>query len=72
MSGARIDQAIARIEAALARIDSAREANANPGSANQSEGPARISALVNSHEQLREEVAETLRELDQVLGELAP
>jgi len=72
MSGARIDEAIARIEAALARIDAARAlpVAAEPDPAASAEGTARVTALVNSHEKLREEVADTLRELDAVISEL--
>lgn len=76
MSGARVDQAIARIEAALARIDAARALATAPGSAGDpeadtkaAENKARVTALVNNHEKLREEVAETLRDLEKVIGE---
>jgi len=70
MSGARIDQAIARIEAALVRIDAVETSSA--AAPIEEESAARVAALVNSHEQLREEVAETLKELDQVIAELDP
>jgi hypothetical protein len=63
----RIETALARIEAAMARIDAARE-EAAPGRAGASS--ARLIGLVNNHEKLREQVAETLRELDDLLGTL--
>lgn len=70
MSSARIDEAITRIEAALGRIDAARlQASASSDEAS-SANSARVMSLVNTHEKLREEVAETLRELDEVIGEL--
>ena len=65
----RIAAALARIEAAMGRIDAAREAAAGaesrPGGAS-----ARIVELVNVHEKLREQVAESLRELDDLLAKL--
>ncbi|MFU7528983.1 hypothetical protein [Qipengyuania sp. ASV99] len=78
MSVVRIDQAMARINAALARIDAARLQNlaAKPEPANSetvsAEGPgsARVMALVNAHEKLREEVADTIGELDALIEEL--
>lgn len=65
----RIDQAIKRIEAAMGRIDVARSA-VTASSAKAEGGSARVIELVNTHEKLREQVAETLRELDDVLGQL--
>ncbi len=65
MTSARIDQAIARIESALSRIDAAKTQDTS-----SSDDAARVTALVNSHEQLREDVAETLRDLDKVIAEL--
>ena len=77
MGESRIDQAVARIEAALARMDAAREtvaASAAQGGGSESEkdtgGSARVMELVNAHEKLREEVAETLTDLDALIGEL--
>ena len=68
MSASRIEQAVARLDAAMERISVAQS--------NQSERPsdpagsARVMALVNSHEKLREEVADTLGELDALIEEL--
>ena len=64
----RIATAIARIEAAMERI---AKAKANPASQPTETGSsAKVMALVNSHEKLREEVAETMRELDALIAEL--
>jgi len=69
MSAERITSALTRIEAAMARIDTAREglgeAEGKPGSSS-----ARVVELVNVHEKLREQVAESLRELDALLAQL--
>ena len=77
MGESRIEKALARIDAAVARIDTARTdvlaahaAKAEPASDAQANGSARVSELVNRHEKLREEVAETLRELDSLIEEL--
>ena len=77
MSAKRIDEAMARINAAMARIDAAqRDINASAqaagdASANKDNpGSARVMALVNAHEKLREEVADTLGELDTLIEEL--
>jgi hypothetical protein len=77
MGETRIDRALARIEAALARMDAARgnaaacaaqapgdHAEKDPGS------NARVMELVNAHERLREEVADTLRDLDTLIDEM--
>ncbi|PKP61610.1 MAG: hypothetical protein CVT87_07205 [Alphaproteobacteria bacterium HGW-Alphaproteobacteria-9] len=69
MTADRIATAITRIEAAMQRIDAAREAGAKSGAA-AGAGSARVIELVNSHEKLREHVAESLRELDYLLGKL--
>ena len=61
----RIDQALSRIEAALARI-AAVPAPVAPAA----EAPAKVVELINTHEKLREEVAETLRELDALIEEI--
>ncbi|MFN3863882.1 MAG: hypothetical protein ACK4RT_06330 [Erythrobacter sp.] len=69
MNTDRIERALERIEAALARIDAARE----PGlaaAAQPSAGSVRVVELVNAHEKLREQVSETLRELDDLIGKL--
>lgn len=68
MSGSRIEQAIARIDAAMGRIVAARARQAEKPSDPASS--ARVMALVNSHEKLREEVADTLGELDSLIEEL--
>jgi predicted nucleic acid-binding Zn-ribbon protein len=65
MDEGRIDHAIKRIETAMERIDAARAAVA-ASSAKAAGGSARVIELVNTHEKLREHVAETLRELDDV------
>lgn len=64
----RIEQALARIEAAMTRIAAARSEPGAKRSDNASS--ARIMALVNDHEKLREEVAETLGDLDALIEEL--
>ena len=75
MSAQRIEQAMARINAAMARIDAARaDLNATPPQPDQSaaEDPAssaRVMALVNAHEKLREEVADTIGEIDALIEE---
>ncbi|WP_086735609.1 hypothetical protein [Erythrobacter colymbi] len=69
MSADRIAAALARIEAAMARIDAAREAAAS-GDARGGSASARVVELVNVHEKLREQVAESLRELDDLLAQL--
>lgn len=68
MSADRIATALARIEAATARIDSVRDIVAGVESA--AGGSARVVELVNVHEKLREQVAESLRELDDLLARL--
>lgn len=69
MTADRIATALARIESAMARIDAAREvatgADGKPGG-----GSGRVVELVNVHEKLREQVAESLRELDDLLAQL--
>ncbi len=81
MAESRIDKALARIEAALARMDAAHaqaiekamhqatKKNDEDGAAD-SGGSTRVMELVNAHEKLREEVADSLRELDTLIGEL--
>jgi hypothetical protein len=69
MDDSRIEQALARIEAAMSRIAAAREAAANmptPSAATS----ARVIELVNSHEKLREDVADTMRDLDSLIEQL--
>ncbi len=68
MNGSRIEQAVARLDAAMERISAAREKQAEKPA--DPAGSARVMALVNSHEKLREEVADTLGELDALIEEL--
>jgi hypothetical protein len=65
MDDNRFEQALARMEAALARIAAARLAHDNAPVAS-----ARVIELVNKHEKLREEVAETMRDLDSLIERL--
>lgn len=69
MSADRIATALTRIEAAMARIDAVRDSAAGE-EARQPGGSARVVELVNVHEKLREQVAESLRELDDLLAQL--
>ena len=62
----RREAAKARIEAALARINAATSnlsTSANGGS-------SKVMALINKHEALREDVADTLRDLDKLIADL--
>jgi len=73
MGEGRIENALARIEAAVARMDAARVQQAAPNSSEnlkETGGSARVMELVNAHEKLKEEVADTLRDLDGLIGEL--
>lgn len=72
MTAERIEHAVKRIEAAMQRIDAARDAALGVGNADAAgaSGSARVIELVNVHEKLREQVAETLRELDGILTKL--
>ncbi len=73
MSAERIETAITRIAAAMERIDAAHRIGAEAGTkagAKAGAGPARVVELVNAHEKLREQVAESLRELDDLLEKL--
>ena len=69
MTAERIATALARIESAMARIDAAREAAAGADGKGGG-GSGRVVELVNVHEKLREQVAESLRELDDLLAQL--
>lgn len=69
MTADRIETALQRIEAAMARINAARE-SVGSGEPRAGGGSARVIGLVNAHEKLREQVAESLRELDEVLARL--
>ncbi len=60
-----MDQALARIETALERIAAVRASPADSPAAS-----ARVIELVNTHEKLREEVADTLRDLDALIDQL--
>ncbi len=68
MSAARIEEAMARINTAMARIDAAHPEQTDDKGENA--GSSRVMALVNAHEKLREEVADTLGELDTLIEEL--
>lgn len=76
MSAARIEQAMARISAAMGRIDAARAEIAlapAPAAATgdaETGSSARVMALVNAHERLREEVADTIEQIDTLIEEL--
>ena len=77
MGDSRIDKALARIDAAVARIETARadvlaSAAQSVKAAKDKEGAgsARVMELVNRHEKLREEVADSLRDLDALIEEL--
>lgn len=66
MERSRADRAVARIDSALARIEAASEklrASSTPA-------PTNVLGLVNQHEKLREEVAATIRDVDQLISEL--
>lgn len=69
MTADRINNAIKRIESAMKRIDAAGEVTAATG-AKAGSGSARVVELVNAHEKLREQVSESLRELDSLLIKL--
>lgn len=69
MNADRITAALARIDAALTRIDAVREVGESDAS-RSSGGSTRVVELVNVHEKLREQVAESLRELDDLLTRL--
>lgn len=69
MTADRIASALARIESAMTRIDAAREAGIG-GDGKTPGGSAKVVELVNAHEKLREQVAESLRELDDLLAQL--
>ena len=72
MSASRIEQAMARINTAMERIDTARAKNEASSSAERPDGQnsERVMALVNAHEKLRDEVADTIGELDALIEEL--
>ena len=70
MGGRHIDIALERLEAALTRIEAAKAHSTTKSDAASSPSEPsseRVTALVNAHEKLREEVSETLRELDQLI-----
>ncbi|WP_162627674.1 hypothetical protein [Erythrobacter sp. KY5] len=76
MSAARIEQAMTRLNAAMERIDAARAEIEQRGGdsaderANDAGGSQRVMALVNAHEKLREEVADTIGQIDSLIEEL--
>ncbi len=71
MNAGRIEGAMARINAAMKRIEVARPqyGDVTPDTTDNS-GSARVMALVNAHEKLREEVADTIGEIDSLIDEL--
>ena len=69
MNADRIERAIQRIEAAMQRIETVRD-NPPGGGAKAGAASARVVELVNSHVKLREQVSESLRELDDLLAKL--
>lgn len=68
MEESRAERALARLDAALARI-AAVQGKVSEKSADGA-ASARIMTLVNSHEKLREEVADALGDLDSLIDEL--
>lgn len=68
MGESRIVSALARIEAAIERIDAVCDPEAKQGGDKLE--PSGVTALVNNHEKLREEVAETMRDLDALISDL--
>lgn len=68
MGESRIVSALARMETAIERIDAA----CDPAAKQRGEkpGPSGVTALVNNHEKLREEVAETMRDLEALISDL--
>lgn len=72
MAESRTENALERLAAALKRIDAAKDQTAAKlavASAVNDGGSERVLALINSHEKLREEVAETVRQLDAIIEE---
>lgn len=65
----RIANALGRMEAAMARIAAARK-HVKAAPDQPAAGSARVVELVNKHEKLREQVTETLRELDGLISKL--
>lgn len=63
----RIDAATKRIVAASIKLEQNTSANPSPPNAPST---SKITALVNQHEAMREEVAGTLRELDKIITKL--
>lgn len=53
----------------MARIETARDAATSAETRNGA-GAARVVGLVNVHEKLREQVAESIKELDDLLAQL--
>lgn len=72
MTADRIAAALARIETAMARIDAARAGaiGVAASEARAGGGSTKVVELVNVHERLREQVAESLRDLDGLLEQL--
>ncbi|MEP2736707.1 MAG: hypothetical protein ABJP34_10455 [Erythrobacter sp.] len=66
--------ALARAKAAIGRIEAAATKIADTPlpspSATEGASSAKVTALVNKHEAMREEVAVTMRELDSIISKL--
>jgi hypothetical protein len=69
MNADRIERAVQRLEAALERIEAARAQRLAAG-VHPASGSVRVVELINRYEKLREQVAESLRELDILIGRL--
>ncbi len=68
-TGSDLEALTGRIEAAIARINSAAQ-RLEQGSGEATPSSAKVTALVNQHEAMREEVAGTLRDLDKIISKL--
>ena len=66
---ARIDAALRRIEFAAAKVSAISQTAGSSGDEGGASS-AKVTALVNQHEAMREEVAGTLRELDSIISKL--
>ena len=69
MSAGRIEKAMTRLSTAMKRIDAAR-ASAETSPQAENANSAKVLELVNAHEKLREEVADTIGEIDALIEEL--
>jgi hypothetical protein len=64
MDSTRIDQALARLNAALARADAAARALPGPSDVD----PQEYAGLQERHSRLKQTVATSLRQLDEILA----